>query len=132
MRNPKLTKEELEAKIAKLPRWAQSVITQAQMRAESLEKELDTLRCKHETEAYWESYGHSRPSHMPERMNLPHGRATFLLGNDKYGRTHSIDVVVETTHDGVKGIGIRAYNSGLRIFPGASNTVFATTLPSKD
>jgi len=129
---PKLTTEELDAKVEKLPRWARNVIAQARMRGDSLEKELDTLRSKTPTDAYWESYGHSRPNSMPERMYLPGGRATFCLGTDKYGREHTIDVVVETTIEGAKAIGVRAYHSGLRVFPTASNCVTLTTLPDKD
>lgn len=127
----RLTDEELAAKVAKLPRWARNVIASRDNTITSLRRDLDTLRCHHETDAYWESYGHGDDV-LPKKMYLPGGRATFVLGKDKYGRDHSIDVVTETSIEGVPSIGIRAYHTGLRIFPNASNTITATTLTKDD
>jgi hypothetical protein len=131
MRYVKPTKEEFEEKILKLPRWVRNAVASLQNTVTSLRRDLDTLRCKHETDAYWESYGHGDDV-LPKKMYLPGGRATFVLGKDKFGRNHSIDVVIETTIDGVKAIGIRAYHSGLRVYPSASNCVTLTTLPSEN
>jgi hypothetical protein len=129
MRPP--TKEEFEEKLLKLPRWIRNAVASLQGTVRSLRRDLDTLRCNRETDAYWESYGHGDDV-LPKKMYLPGGRATFVLGTDKHGRKHSIDVVVETTIDGLKGIGIRAYHSGLRIYPSASNCVTLTTLPHEN
>ena len=126
-------KAELAAKVRKLPKWAQQEIANLNMRVREAREELRSLNegARPGSDCYYRSYSYEGT--LPERVELPHGMLTVVLGKDKWGRDHEITVSKGRANIGVPAVEIRSTHGPLRIIPQVSNAVHITTLnPTED
>jgi len=131
---PKITQEELDAKVAKLPRWAKDHIYRLEMNVREARTELLKLSEGANTDEamVYRSYQHS-DNGLPTEIALPHGMLTVKLGKDRWNREHNISITHGLATTGVPCIEVRAETGPLRIIPQVSNAVSITTLdPIKD
>lgn len=124
---------EQDARIAKLPAWAQQIIQRQQQTINGLRKELGGLMrvANDDDEIQYESW-HYLDTSLPTSLALPNGRFKFNLGTDQYKRQHQVSVVVENDCRRRKCLRISAMHGPLEILPVASNTLTVTSLRESD
>ena len=125
-------KTDLQQRIDKLPKWAQDHIRVLSSRLRGAQSEAARLMGDKPSSAYWESYADLANGGRPKKMYLPGGRATFIIGQDRYGRTHEISVDVTATNEGVQGVDIHCTQTFMRIAPLSCNRAHITTLDPRD